>query len=385
MAESKVYKKRPHRKVKSGCATCKRRKIKCDEEKPQCSNCVRYSAECVYPTPPLDTSPLTPTPPSLNQTPEGIAEEPPVAQYPKGINDLPIRDLALMHQWSVSTSLGFGDDFQGLSDPWRIDVPILAQSNHFLMRGILAVTALHISKLTTDPTMKLKYAQLAAWHQDLALPEYRAAIVNVTEENATAILAFASLTTVYSFTTTPQRGGHFTRGVPEWVYLHRGVGRIPQHWYPWIENGPLRHQLCRRRLQPVDPTANPDDYHLVCLRGMLCSLPPEEQSDGIYYEQALQALRQAFAHAYLPESRIGPKYALLIWIEQINSAFLELLYSQKPRALVLFAHCCILLKRAALVWFLDGTAELILTEIKGRLTEDFYQWIGWPLEICGMV
>ncbi|VEU24288.1 DEKNAAC105601 [Brettanomyces naardenensis] len=41
-------KRRFHRKSRRGCATCKRRRVKCDEAKPICGNCQRIGLDCVY-------------------------------------------------------------------------------------------------------------------------------------------------------------------------------------------------------------------------------------------------------------------------------------------------------------------------------------------------
>ncbi|GMM27763.1 hypothetical protein DAMA08_004790 [Martiniozyma asiatica (nom. inval.)] len=36
-------------RTKSGCFCCRKRKKKCDEQKPACSGCIRNNLECVYP------------------------------------------------------------------------------------------------------------------------------------------------------------------------------------------------------------------------------------------------------------------------------------------------------------------------------------------------
>ncbi|KAL5089486.1 hypothetical protein Trisim1_005182 [Trichoderma cf. simile WF8] len=41
-----------HSKVRSGCGTCKRRKLKCDEGKPECERCVKSGIECLGYGPP---------------------------------------------------------------------------------------------------------------------------------------------------------------------------------------------------------------------------------------------------------------------------------------------------------------------------------------------
>ncbi|CAN8098755.1 unnamed protein product [Discula destructiva] len=53
--------RRSHRKVRTGCAKCKERKIKCDETKPSCWQCTRHNVVCDFsksqPSPGSDASP----------------------------------------------------------------------------------------------------------------------------------------------------------------------------------------------------------------------------------------------------------------------------------------------------------------------------------------
>lgn len=53
MSASKMPRRKKHRNSKLGCATCKRRRIKCSEDLPACSNCVKHRVHCEY----LDYSP----------------------------------------------------------------------------------------------------------------------------------------------------------------------------------------------------------------------------------------------------------------------------------------------------------------------------------------
>lgn len=41
-------KRKYHSKSKKGCVSCKKRRVKCDESKPMCSNCVRIKLDCGY-------------------------------------------------------------------------------------------------------------------------------------------------------------------------------------------------------------------------------------------------------------------------------------------------------------------------------------------------
>ena len=40
-----------HRKSRGGCFNCKKRRVKCSEEAPRCSQCGRMGLECIFPAP----------------------------------------------------------------------------------------------------------------------------------------------------------------------------------------------------------------------------------------------------------------------------------------------------------------------------------------------
>ncbi|OJD25157.1 hypothetical protein ACJ73_03474 [Blastomyces percursus] len=47
-AEPTFHSRRPHRKSRTGCSNCKKRRIKCDETKPGCRKCDAYGISCDY-------------------------------------------------------------------------------------------------------------------------------------------------------------------------------------------------------------------------------------------------------------------------------------------------------------------------------------------------
>ncbi|KAI1354973.1 hypothetical protein F5Y01DRAFT_221237 [Xylaria sp. FL0043] len=91
----KVRASRP--KVKTGCNNCKQRRIKCDEKRPACTQCVRSKKQCAgYPPPPrskiYQEKPIAPWPPTNIAGPQVIVSQPPtVVQAPL----LPSRSRAL--------------------------------------------------------------------------------------------------------------------------------------------------------------------------------------------------------------------------------------------------------------------------------------------------
>ncbi|KAM0556051.1 hypothetical protein ACHAPJ_006036 [Fusarium lateritium] len=67
--------RRAHRKSRNGCWECKRRHIKCDENRPSCSNCVVSERTCSFP-PSTSTSTALPATPAAAPTPNSFQSQP---------------------------------------------------------------------------------------------------------------------------------------------------------------------------------------------------------------------------------------------------------------------------------------------------------------------
>ncbi|KAH7121191.1 hypothetical protein B0J11DRAFT_551654 [Dendryphion nanum] len=46
-----------HRRTRSGCYTCRQRRVKCDEKRPICERCTKGNRECIYPDPQTGSKP----------------------------------------------------------------------------------------------------------------------------------------------------------------------------------------------------------------------------------------------------------------------------------------------------------------------------------------
>jgi hypothetical protein len=236
-----------------------------------------------------------------------------------------MKDLTLMHQWSVATCYEFGDTFQEETDLWRHQTPILAQQFPSLMHGTLAFSALHLAKTSMDPNSRDRYLRTAAAYQDLALIEYRCMLLNVTKETAVAVMAFSAMLTVYSFAAPQNPCRAFAEGTFGWIVLHRAAADMAVDWELYIDNSLLARQMHRRMLQPVDPLLDPEDYRLHCLEALIAFLPCEEANKAPAYKGALYWLRRAYAHTYCNESMLGANYAVLYWIERVPPGFIDLI------------------------------------------------------------
>ena len=309
---------------------------------------------------------------------------------------LNLRDLILLQNWTTEAYLGFGDR-PGDERIWQVDIVQLAYDSPFLMRGILAVSALHLAKF--HPERESEYVGEAVNHQIVALPAYRHALKEITEQNCHALLAFAGLITVYAF-----QGAIRGRSIlpyskddqddpiapPEWFQLHRGLknlltGTITQ----WLVNGPMKHQLRSYDRWHFEYYFNPDDYRLLQFasfvdspesRGIIC------QDEVNAMKASMQDLRQSFALAMSPHTDINNKFAAWMWAENVQAPYVAMFGRKSPYALVLLAMACILLHRAApTCWYLQEAPQRIMSEIYNCVDREWRRWIAWPIREIGML
>ncbi|KAJ5579676.1 uncharacterized protein N7459_005661 [Penicillium hispanicum] len=58
LVDRAFHSRRPHRKSRGGCSTCKHRRVKCDETKPTCLKCQKHGSEYVYTASPARPPPV---------------------------------------------------------------------------------------------------------------------------------------------------------------------------------------------------------------------------------------------------------------------------------------------------------------------------------------
>ncbi|KAF4636962.1 hypothetical protein G7Y89_g1120 [Cudoniella acicularis] len=296
--------------------------VKCDELKPKCSRCIRYSEDCIY-------SPI-PSGPSSRFARTTADFSGPI-QVPKDVNnsttELNLGDLELLQNWIFHAYEGFGDGKPGDSIIWQRDIPELAVKHPFLMRGILAVSALHKGRM--KPEEKPHYLATAAYHQNLALPSYRYIVDDVVhrmdEDNCRAILAFGTLTSVYAFASPHPPGSILfaglcsSTGVPEWIRMIRGKRNIRDIAKGWDVEGVFLSSE-RHFLESPDLSLSPDDGELTLLDQRIESLGPgivEDAEERFIYHETLMLLRKCFAMPYQPNSPLGFKFVIFLWVELV--------------------------------------------------------------------
>jgi len=153
-----------------------------------------------------------------------------------------------MHLYSTSTCLTFTPQPER-QRVWQHAVPQLAFSHSFLLNGLLAISALHLSSLS--PTRKETLRAYATERQDTALSLFRSALSQMDSENCHACVAFSGLLGVLRwassngsirlfFADPEQNAQHDTI---HWVQLFRGAGQVVKQYYHELLQGPMAPTL----------------------------------------------------------------------------------------------------------------------------------------------
>ncbi|GKU06496.1 transcription factor [Fusarium langsethiae] len=130
-------------KVRTGCTTCKKRHVKCDEAKPQCGNCTRNRRKCEGYT--IPAKKRNASPPQIRWDSKQITRTAPLKAQ-----------LHLVHDWldfKEADSFIYFDEFLGVvqspwiaagfnNDLWAVTLPQVARTNDVVRHAAIAIGAL---------------------------------------------------------------------------------------------------------------------------------------------------------------------------------------------------------------------------------------------------
>lgn len=357
---------RPHQKTRTGCKTCKQRKVKCDESLPFCNNCTRRGVECVWDK----TSPR----------PESVAREQNMVVAPSsstasslslwtlGEDSTDVLTLELMHHYSTSASYTLFPD-PDASALWRTVIPQMAfdPRNQYLLQAILAFSALHIRhEDTTSP----RYAEIATEYYNQATISLRVADAGGTAD-INAVLVAQALIAHYEFAISP------------------AVFPYPGDWYATIHQ--IRCNILKDRTEiqdsdmqsllaimapPLIPTSLKVPFPST-LSSILNSGPDIEELDDALvhtaYEESIYFLELSWRASF--NRCIG------LWWYMMSDTFCHLLEQARPRALIILAHYCIMMKHVAQdgPWWAKKQWGNEAVKIISTLDAQWAPWLGWLL------
>ncbi|CAD6449347.1 62c7105a-8c59-4cc4-aeef-24b8e3c826eb [Sclerotinia trifoliorum] len=371
--------RRPHTKSRSGCHNCKKRRIKCDEEKPSCQKCTSREVVCTYPRlRPLiwvDGIPSTTeagkeglkdsndsSPPSHSSTPRN--EEISNTKTPS----LNLENIDLIIHWFTKTV----HTVNPTSNPAALKTAqtlILSEAmqHHFLLHGLLALSALHYAESHANPQ---KYIEIATAHHTQGLNLYHSALSNMSKQNDTACIAFSSITAMFAF----------------------GVSRpnsMKLVSTELIDDFAQVFDLCRG-WRTIMNVRRPLKFPLAEVTDVTLSTDAEAAFDRLYasnqgqmttiYEQAISSLKAAFKKM---EGENDNPHLALEWGNVVSEEFVNLIKARDRFALVIVGFYCVIFNKVPQVWWINGWSRALFDVVWREVDHSYHEVLEWPRAAAG--
>ncbi|KAI1748419.1 hypothetical protein F4782DRAFT_357350 [Xylaria castorea] len=386
--------RRSHKKTTKGskCDECRRRHIRCDQQRPSCINCRNSDRSCTYRSvdQPRAVEALSASSTSGNHTPphsEEASREPPSLPSPSARTPddslVNIPHLELFHHFTQSTFL-FIDKDTAFTDQLKKTALSNAFSTPYLMHGILAFAARHISTQVV-PERSRSYLNLSTRLQTWAVANFNSAPQEPDRDTCVALFLFSSLICIHGLADISplhlDPEPFFIR-FGQFFGLQRGVRTIiVDHWsrlreseiqalFPWCELLALRkgqgsecdsiRQLVTQSTD-LSPTAA-EACHLA-IEQLQCIL---DEYTG----------RPVLAHQV---------YATLAWPLLISEKMIDLLVLRRPVALIILAYYGITLDFCCRdMWMVGQVGKHIVHAVNMQLGSRWASWLRWPCEAVGI-
>ena len=291
-------------------------------------------------------------------------------------------DLQLMHHFSTVLAYDLANQQTGEALAlWQKYAVELGFKHDFLLRGLLALSALHQSYLY--PHLKTEFDLKASAHQSVAIHDFQETLGNVNETNCHALFAFSCVILVLSFASSSKdKASDFQMDVLHWMYLLRGCNEVLKLYRETLRSSFLKPLLDELHYAENQTPHNIEDIDHITELFALCSssnLGDKERSQACTL--AIHALLSTFVQASILRKRgEGSVLVSFVWSVNLPPKFLEMLENKQPEALVILAHYCVLIYWGEMqdTWFLTGWARYMLDTIKEFTSEEWKEHLSWP-------
>ncbi|KAH7149882.1 hypothetical protein B0J13DRAFT_583317 [Dactylonectria estremocensis] len=348
-----IKKRKAHRKSREGCVQCKERHAKCNEVHPQCLQCKRANISCSFSSPNLTVTPL---------------------------NEDSLVDLELLEHWHRYPVTG---DMSETTRQLQYDLVRLGFSHHYLLNGILGLTALQL--YSEDQSQSKWYARAVAHHQ-ASITRARPHFQSLDQTQHRALLGFSAFASMYAVAEPPLRparvrslqaqsdpveellqGLQFSRSTAVFVRQSFSPMVISKSWI--LTKVGANDQEVVQDLETRFP-------QLALLRGCI-----ERWCEGRQRVACLNAVEQLFCRiATLSDNPEDPEAAKVIWGwgVEVDQVFLDLCRARHAMALVILAHFTVLMGLYANHWCLRRWPGGLLEHIGQVLGDEWEDALRWP-------
>ncbi|KAM0126709.1 hypothetical protein ACHAO1_009941 [Botrytis cinerea] len=397
--------KRAHTKSRYGCDQCKKRRVKCDEREPTCTNCTAREIDCQYSrllqargtsSGPRSTSnaqslisagsasslvlPASGLPAVIRADYPAIHQGALLNYRPSGPSTRQ-RELELMYYWFTYTCSSFTNAH---ADLFRGHIVQEALKHEYLMDSIFALTSLHIATQTSDAVSATSYVREALAYQNNAVPSLRAALNDVTQYNCDAVVLTSILIMACSLVSPSLSAGDKNATKPALLNIFlmydclHGIKSVLNTSFSWLQSGPLRDIL--RTPQKFQLRGN--EVTILPIK-ILQSLNTTAigVTNPLYetYQKAIKELERCYAEG---------KRIPVSWPAGLNTDFMCELEKRERMALMILMYWGVLLDRLDEMWWAKRTGKRLVEDLCRSFDGCGDEWdeaVRWAMTEVGLL
>ncbi|KAK5057467.1 hypothetical protein LTR84_011467 [Exophiala bonariae] len=431
-----------HRKSRAGCRRCKERKVKCNEQHPSCSACLRHGVTCEYTDAPVQAKALPDqsdqsisrgsTPVTGETTTGNLAtrETPTSTQGQTPLNgpDTPYSDIAgslaltesrrhalelfLLHRFTFTVATTFPSfRYESTKLLYTHQAPSLACDNRFLFDTIFAVTALHICKTVPSPKIGyteqdelpetfrgMDFAQLHRIYLNQAIRKQREAISSLGPSNSDAIGLTSVLLSIMATCLLPEAegSGEIYKPPIQWLRMASAVAIVFQAAAPHVRPGSIMMTYFQKDRKPsfadseylFNPSHTNPFKKLLEFQASSSTLFGHvdlRETDPLRKETCRLTLALVGSiHTAIREGE--PSHYICQRVTSFAplcpTNFIDLLADKKPLAMLILAHYMAMMKHLDEdFWWFKGRPERDIYGIQSILPEEWQWGLAWPLAV----
>ncbi|KAI1352465.1 hypothetical protein F5Y01DRAFT_95488 [Xylaria sp. FL0043] len=384
--------RRSHKKTKKGskCEECRRRHIRCDQQRPCCMNCQNSDRVCTYRS--TDQSQAADAS-SSNTSSQDNAPLAPAQQEPPLSRNLSTRTvdeslinivhLELFNHFIQSSFLFIERDI-AFTDRLKKIALASAFSNPYLMHGILALSARHMS-IQASPDRAHDYLDQSTKLQTWAVTNFNPAPLEPDPDTCVAVFLFSSLTCIHGLSEiSPLILGPepFFIRLGHCFGLQRGVRAIMRDYWSQLKESELENMVEWCDLATRRKGQGPECNSLRQLVAESADLSPSAiEACHLAIEQLQCILDECGPHQPMPVHCV---YLTLAWPLLIHDKLVDLLVLRRPAAMIILAYYGVALNLCGDLWIVGQAGKHIVHAVKTYIDSKWTSLLQWPCNAVGI-
>jgi hypothetical protein len=279
---------------------------------------------------------------------------------------------------------------------WQTTLVTIGLKHKFLLRGILALSALHLGYLKSGSD-SIDYMVKASTHQNIGLADFRKALETINASSFDAVLAFSCLLPIHSIAIaacSPYRPANPDQDILSEFLSSLSLLRSVNHLllpsldiYTSSTISPLLQVTTQKIPEPASYPGieSLDRLEIACTTFSSSTTTLTSQVHKVIFSSTIALLRSTFATTVDTTSTdrftIG---AVLMWTITVSDEYFEQLNRGHPSALAILAHFAVLLHRHNDVWWLQGLGFALIEKISAELGDEWADVVAWPRTAAGL-